>query len=842
VSPRGQAKILDFGLAKFLAPHGMLTDLATTLPRQLGENLVISDPGGPAGTISYMSPEQACGEVLDARTDLFSFSVVLYEMFTGKAPFEGATSAVVFDAILHRTPTSPLLLNTQLPPGLVAIIAKGLAKDRVERWQSAAEMLAALKSERGSLLLASAMSSRGAKRAHRKAWPSPADEPASGSRSRVSPGTSAFRRRPTGRRRVALLISGAVFAAAVTVAFLFPRTDYRPCIVIGEITGRIEYSMPGFFEFAMKRALAQRPEIHVMNREEFDRLVALQAVRTRRVQRMAPGSRLGWLQRLTSRRSSEPDLVVSARIDESLGNQELRATLVHRGSKTTWTTPLHGESDFFDHAIDALVARVVHIEGAGTAAGTTERPPRLLPARRLFSDHWDALLHYWRGSLAWGRLDFGTAERELNLSLEIDPRFALARIKHAELRVFENQWDAARTELMAVQGQPNDLTATDRLRVAALLARTSSQPFEERAYLRRLIETVPQSTEYLYELGESYFHTADLEEAIACYQDALRMDPGYGLAYNHLGYCYAWRGEHTAALEAMKRYVDIDRAGNAFDSMGDAYMHAGAYREAADMKKRALDLAPDLYYSALSLAYIDALCGRYRASGERLGRMLETAPDVYQKAQVYAALAFVAHRRGDLAEARAFSGKGLQLTGSSENDSPRDQLLWQRGSIDLAMGNLDGARACLAGLKEWIVADSITTTNYKPVYKYWLGLLAAMKTAEDMPEEAVKALDDLAWIRGKLGYWGTVFDQAFFFDYIGTAYERLQRPALAERAYREALRYNSRHALSHYHLGRLLKQQGRDREGRDELRAFLAMWRDADADAPEVEDSRLLLL
>jgi eukaryotic-like serine/threonine-protein kinase len=145
VTQRGQTKILDFGLAK-LTPQGNRVVEATAGATRTSISVdQLTTPGTAMGTISYMSPEQARGEALDHRTDLFSFGVMLYEMATGRQPFSGTTSAVIFEAILNRVPASPVQLNPGLPPQLEIILNKALEKDRELRCQSAAELRADLK-------------------------------------------------------------------------------------------------------------------------------------------------------------------------------------------------------------------------------------------------------------------------------------------------------------------------------------------------------------------------------------------------------------------------------------------------------------------------------------------------------------------------------------------------------------------------------------------------------------------------------------------------------------------------------------------------------------------------
>jgi eukaryotic-like serine/threonine-protein kinase len=223
VTQRGQTKILDFGLAKLMA-----AGKASEQPTYAGTSMAapsehLTSPGSAVGTTAFMSPEQARGKQLDARSDLFSFGATLYEMCTGKLPFDGETAAVIFDGILNHNPVPPSQLNNSLPPKLEQIILTALEKDRDLRYQSAAEMRAELKrlkrdTSSGKVPIATGSSARATA--------------SSGTAARVSSGSSTGAAKPAAqpvqsRKAIYLTLAGLTIAVIAAMVFLWSARGSR---------------------------------------------------------------------------------------------------------------------------------------------------------------------------------------------------------------------------------------------------------------------------------------------------------------------------------------------------------------------------------------------------------------------------------------------------------------------------------------------------------------------------------------------------------------------------------------------------------------------------------------
>ena len=828
----GHVKILDFGLARSLSVGRSGTSLIhaakmSAIPSEYQRSIQTAPP-----TVSpYMSPEQVHRETLDTRTDLFSLGTILYELAVGTPAFAGATEQLLFQEILTKNPAAPEKLNPELWSRLSELILRLLEKDRELRYQTAADVAAELKRIGRDHRLRQEISRDNAS----AEAPTVPDTALSATADRSDSHTNAIYRFRFLRRPALAIPSLAVIIIAAALVFLRAATtpEYLQCIELSSLSNARETVDQAAINFILKQTLSQFPDILVLTPGEF---VHLQKITLER-EAAKSTQRLSFFDRFNTWRRSNPKPAIrlsgSVR-DVSTGLREVRFEGSARGRKIALTEQFQGTEDLLSGGIDTLAKQVLTIWSPDFTARYMEN---YRPATHLLSSRWDAIIHYFRGAEAWDRLDITVAERELRAAIEIDPNLALARLALGELRIFQNQWDSAQSEILAARRRAATLAETDQWRVEAFLARVFGKPLDERRYFQKVLELHPHRKEIFYELAESYFHTADVDDAIVHYHEALDLDPDYARAWNHLAYCYSWKGDHVKAIAAGRKYMELAHSANAYDSLGDIYMQAGDYENARAMKIKALELDPQIHYATRTLAFIDYMYGNLAVARDRLQSLIDVTDDRVHTAQYYADMGFLYYRAGKLNEAEQLCIHGLRLLEEAQYDVPYDELIWIRGMIAIELRNLPKAHAELERLRGIIDLGAISAANYKPAYKYWLHLNAAILAAEGggtgKKAEAVAMLNDLKFIRNKLGYWSTPYDYAFFMDAAGLAYEKMNLTQPAEDSFREAIAYNQNFPAAHLHLAMLLLRKGEHEEARAEIELFRSIWKDDDRVFPE---------
>jgi serine/threonine protein kinase/tetratricopeptide (TPR) repeat protein len=611
VMSRSQAKILDFGLAKVSLRPETFAMSAPTIDSE--EHL--TSPGSMLGTVAYMSPEQVRGKELDARTDLFSFGAVLYEMCTGTLPFRGDTSGVIFDSILNRAPSPAIRLNPDVPPKLEEIINKAMEKDREVRCQSAAELRADL---------------RRIKR-----------DTESG---KITPSHSA---QPRLSRRTIVLGALAFISVVALVAlgvFYFggsgTRTSINSVAVLpfANSSGdpNTEYLSDGITEGIIDR-LSGLPNVKVISRTSAFRY------KKRDIEPQKVGRELG-VEALVMGRVLQrgDDLSVSvelvdAREDKQLwgeqysrkladiasvqqevasaisGNLRLRLTSEEktRLARSSATNPeayqlyLKGRYLATQSTVEGLNKGMEYFQQA------IDKDPRYAMAYVGLADSYNTLgggLNYASPSETLPK-----AKAAAMKALELDNTLGEA---HAALAFAEwfHDWDwpsAEREFKRAIELNPNSAASHERY-AEGLLTRTRFD--EAMAEIKRAQELDPVSTEENGGLGHAYLIMHRYDDSISYFRKALDLYPSAAFIRAQMAWSYAAKGMYPQALAEYDKIADSDKSVATenqlvADGLGWVYAVSGRRADALKIAKGFGDLSSHAYVDFYQLATIYAGLG-----------------------------------------------------------------------------------------------------------------------------------------------------------------------------------------------------------------------------------------
>lgn len=784
VDNRGVVKILDFGLAKF----GSGAD-----PKQgQGMESNLTEKGIVLGTVSYLSPEQATGKPLDERSDIFSFGVVLFEMLEGFNPFKDEEQITTLYNVINKE----IQFTRQLPAELESIIRNTLQKDKKDRCQTFVKLKADLELMREHYShIKNTIEEPGTEIIDMQEQEALLNEMRHLSDKenlgdlvhRIKRFKASTERVITGRKNRGRLLIFFLALAVIGVSTYFILTYKKEApkpVVIEEIRPKFyvflepfqnntkDKDLPDQLYFLLNESLNQFSRFKVIGRQDAASILGDNgggAINLEQLRKSFPVE-----YRLTGKISLVNDFYTIEGALIPLGTGKKEQTLTITGQ---------GKDSFLINQVDNLSKRLyaIFFPNAHETGATFKN------VSALYGDQWETFLDFYKGNQYKKRWENENAKKYLGKTRDLlAAKFALA-----DLNYFEGNRLKSLEYITDIINQADVLPNPLKYRVLALQARLNFDFPREVENLEKLKNEFPFSRESFLELGNAYFHHGDATKALTYFQEALKLDREYSQAYNRMGYCYAYLGEHASAIQALEDYRRLDQTANSFDSLGDGYFYSGDYIDSESLKGLAVSTdEKSIPWAFLTLADIRILLARYNEARSFLDKYEKMMNSRTESASVLVKKAYIHYINREYDNALKVINQSLTLHNSDDINDHTAEAHWLKGVIALAAGRSEDAHLESDWLEVFKEKYKLSGDNFSAPFKYYLHLDALIDESEKKFDAAEKTFQYLISLKPRLSYWITFFNYQFFHTDYAAFLMRRGRWADALREITLCLDYN----------------------------------------------------